>query len=325
MTAQLATGRLALIAGSAQVHADAPEKARDPGPTMGRPGAAMQGVLDAMAGARREVGIMSPYFVPGPVGMRAMSAGVQQGVRITLFTNSLASSDEPLVHHRYAGYRVALLRLGVQIYEFSPELIQRSRGFGFRAPSSARLHAKVAVVDDRLLVVGSVNLDPRSAIANTETSVVIDSPPLVAELLRLSEEQGTARDDVPLEATARRPHHRMARPRRTRPGGDDDRRTRQQPLAATEVVAAVAARRRAAAVADAAASVERSDADHRVEDPPGRDQHGHGDDDGQRDGMVAAHRGCPSVSVAVVHVGHMQKCIMQWFVLMAASSIRMTD
>jgi putative cardiolipin synthase len=187
VTAQLATGRLALIAGSAKVHADAPGKARDPGPTMGRPGAAMQGVLDAMAGARREVGIMSPYFVPGPVGMRAMSAGVQQGVRITLFTNSLASSDEPLVHHRYAGYRVEMLRMGVQIYEFSPVLIQRTGGFGFKGPSSARLHAKVGVVDDRLLVVGSVNLDPRSAIANTETSVVIDSPPLVAELLRLSE------------------------------------------------------------------------------------------------------------------------------------------
>jgi putative cardiolipin synthase len=154
---------------------------------MGRPGAAMQGVLDAMASERREVGIMSPYFVPGPVGMRAMSAGVQQGVRITLFTNSLASSDEPLVHHRYAGYRVEMLRLGVQIYEFSPELVQRTGGFGFKAHSSARLHAKVAVVDDRLLVVGSVNLDPRSAIANTETSVVIGSPPLVTELLRLSE------------------------------------------------------------------------------------------------------------------------------------------
>jgi putative cardiolipin synthase len=77
--------------------------------------------------------------------------------------------------------------VGVQIYEFSPELIQRTGGFGFKAPSRARLHAKVAVIDDRLLVVGSVNLDPRSAIANTENSVVIDSPPLVAELLRLNE------------------------------------------------------------------------------------------------------------------------------------------
>jgi putative cardiolipin synthase len=149
----------------------------------------MQGVLDAMAGARREVGIMSPYFVPGPVGMRAMSTGMRQGVRITLYTNSLASSDEPLVHHRYADYRVEMLQAGVQIYEFSPELIRRSSGFGFRGPSSAQLHAKVAVVDDRLLVVGSVNLDPRSAVGNTEMSVVIDSPPLVADLVRLSEER----------------------------------------------------------------------------------------------------------------------------------------
>jgi putative cardiolipin synthase len=189
VTAQLVTGRLALVAGSGKVHADAPGKALDPNPTLGRPGTAMQGVLDAMAGARHEVGIMSPYFVPGPVGMRAMSTGMRQGVRITLYTNSLASSDEPLVHHRYADYRVEMLRLGVQIYEFSPELVRRSSGFGFSGPSSAQLHAKVAVVDDRLLVVGSVNLDPRSAVGNTEMSVVIDSPPLLAELVRLSEEK----------------------------------------------------------------------------------------------------------------------------------------
>jgi putative cardiolipin synthase len=189
VTTQLAMGRLALVAGTAKVHVDAPGKARDPNPSMGRPGPAMQGVLDAMAGARREVGIMSPYFVPGPVGMRAMGTGVRQGVRITLYTNSLASSDEPLVHHRYADYRVEMLRMGVQIYEFSPELIRRSGGFGFGGRSSAQLHAKVAVVDDRLLVVGSVNLDPRSAVGNTEMSVVIDSPALVADLVRLGEEK----------------------------------------------------------------------------------------------------------------------------------------
>jgi putative cardiolipin synthase len=189
VTEQLAAGRLDLVAGSGRVHADAPDKARNREPIMGRPGAAMQGVLDAMAGARRQVGIMSPYFVPGPIGMQAMGAGIGQGVRITLFTNSLASSDEPLVHHRYANYRVAMLRLGIQIYEFSPVLITRSSGFGFKGDSRAQLHAKVTVVDDRWLVMGSVNLDPRSAVANTEMSVVIDSPALVADLVRLSEEK----------------------------------------------------------------------------------------------------------------------------------------
>jgi putative cardiolipin synthase len=189
VSAQLAVGRLALRPGSAQVHADPPGKAHDPAPTMGRASVAMLGVLDALAGARHEVGIMSPYFVPGQAGMRAMREGVQQGVRITLLTNSLASSDEPLVHHRYAAYRVEMLRLGIQIYEFSPELVRRSGGFGFKGSPSAQLHAKVAVVDDSRLVAGSVNLDPRSAVANTEMSVVIDSAPLVADLLRLSEEK----------------------------------------------------------------------------------------------------------------------------------------
>jgi cardiolipin synthase C len=189
VSAQLAVGRLALRPGSARVHADPPAKAHDPGPTMGRASVAMQGVLEALAGARHEVGIMSPYFVPGLTGMRAMAEGLRQGVRITLFTNSLASSDEPLVHHRYAAYRVAMLRLGVQIYEFSPELVRRSGGFGFKGSRGAQLHAKVAVVDDGRLVAGSVNLDPRSAVANTEMSVVIDSAPLVADLLRLSHEK----------------------------------------------------------------------------------------------------------------------------------------
>jgi cardiolipin synthase C len=171
------------------VFADPPGKAAEADPAMGRPSAAMQGVLDAMAEARSDVGIMSPYFVPGPVGLQMMRSAARQGVRTVLYTNSLASSDEPLVHHRYAGYRVELLRIGVQIHEFSPTLVQRSRGFGFTGPATARLHAKVTVVDDRLLVVGSVNLDPRSAIGNTEMSVVIDSPALVTGMLRLSAEK----------------------------------------------------------------------------------------------------------------------------------------
>jgi putative cardiolipin synthase len=189
VSVQIASGRLALVPGDARVHADAPSKALEPDPVMGHPGTAMRGVLDAMAGARRKVGIMSPYFVPGPVGLHMMRAAAQQGVRTVLYTNSLASSDEPLVHHRYADYRVEMLRIGVQINEFSPALVKRSRGFGFTDPSTARLHAKVTVVDDTLLVVGSVNLDPRSAIGNTEMSVVIESPALVAQLHRLSAEK----------------------------------------------------------------------------------------------------------------------------------------
>ena len=89
------------------------------------------------------------------------------------------------MHHHYARYRVAMLQLGVQIHEFSADAVQRSRGFGLFGASTPRLHAKVAVVDQRHLLVGSVNLDARSAVGNTEMGVAIDSPALAAQFAQL--------------------------------------------------------------------------------------------------------------------------------------------
>ena len=95
-----------------------------------------------------------------------------------LITNSLGSTDEPLVHDRYAAYRVEMLRLGVELYELSPTQTRSVRRFGEFGRSTPRLHAKVSVVDRQRLLVGSANLDARSAVGNTEMGVVIDSPVL---------------------------------------------------------------------------------------------------------------------------------------------------
>jgi putative cardiolipin synthase len=183
--AQLSEGRLTLVAADAQVFADPPDKAAGIDSGQG-PSLAMQGILEAMKRARLEVAIMSPYFVPGDVGMPMMREAARNGVRTAIYTNSLASTDEPLVHHHYSRYRVEMLRMGVEIHEFSPQLVQRSRGFGVFGRSTPRLHAKVTLVDQRWVAVGSVNLDARSAVANTEMSVVIDSPVLAAALVTLS-------------------------------------------------------------------------------------------------------------------------------------------
>ena len=149
------------------------------------PTEAMRGLLAAMATARREVRIVSPYFVPGEVGMPMMCEAARRGVQTVLITHSLGSTDEPLVHDKYSAYRVEMLRIGVQIHEFSPALTRRSQGFGNFGSSTPRLHAKVALIDQRLVLVGSVNLDGRSAVGNTEMGVVIDSPGLAAEMNQL--------------------------------------------------------------------------------------------------------------------------------------------
>ncbi|MDC4235227.1 phospholipase D-like domain-containing protein [Pasteurella multocida] len=53
-----------------------------------------------------------------------------------------------------------------------------SSGHLLKGASSASLHAKTFTLDNRYLFVGSFNMDPRSAMLNTEMGLLIDSPEL---------------------------------------------------------------------------------------------------------------------------------------------------
>lgn len=182
--AELAAGRLLQHPGHARVHDDPPEKVGQP-VVLDRPSAAMQGKLDVIAASRDEVVLVSPYFMPGPVGMMMMEQAAQRGTRVVIVTNSLDSTDEPLVHRAYSRYRVAMLKLGMRLYEFAPQLARKYGTFGDVEHALLRLHAKVAVVDRRWLLVGSVNLDARSALLNTELGVTIDCPELARQAVAL--------------------------------------------------------------------------------------------------------------------------------------------
>jgi cardiolipin synthase C len=114
-----------------------------------------------------------------------MSEARQRGIQVLVFTNSLGSTDESLAHAAYARYRPALLRMGIELYELGPTLARDAGGFGRFGGSIARLHAKLAVIDRRWLLVGSVNLDSRSALFNTELGVAIDCPPVAIAALRV--------------------------------------------------------------------------------------------------------------------------------------------
>ena len=182
--AQIAEGRLKLLAGSARLHDDPPDKVLQPAdPNKASP--AMRGTLDVIAAAREEVVIVNPYFLPGPVGLRMMGEAQKRGTRVLIVTNSLGSTDEPLVYRAYTHYRPDMLRRGVQLYEFGPDLVRRSNTFGDFGKSTPRLHAKVVGLDRRWMVVGSVNLDLRSATLNTELGVTIDCAALTQQALGL--------------------------------------------------------------------------------------------------------------------------------------------
>jgi putative cardiolipin synthase len=106
-------------------------------------------------------------------------------VKVTILTNSLAATDEPLVHVGYARYRMALLRSGVEIYELSPTRIQQNLRLLLPGRSLGRLHAKTAVIDEETVYMGSMNLDPRSDSTNTELGIIVECPELAREVVRV--------------------------------------------------------------------------------------------------------------------------------------------
>ena len=194
--------RLPLTWAPALMLVDQPSKiegdAADPEPTL------VDGLLGLMQRARREVLIVSPYFVPGDRVMGVLKDMRARGVRIRVLTNSLASNDAPLAHAGYARYRERLLALGVELYEMRTEQEGDRSAFGSGSAdrslsvsgsdsgsalggSRASLHTKAVVIDERLVVIGSMNLDLRSELQNSEIALLMRSPALARQSTQLIE------------------------------------------------------------------------------------------------------------------------------------------
>jgi putative cardiolipin synthase len=170
----------------------------------------IDGLLALMEQTKSDLLIVSPYFVPGQEMMKTFADLRQRGVRIRVLTNSLASNDAPAAHAGYARYRKRLLALGVELYEMRSEQEGSAGGLGsginahaaqLQGPfgsgggiggskastGRASLHSKAVIIDGRLAVIGSMNLDLRSQLQNSEVALVIRSPVLSGAALRLVE------------------------------------------------------------------------------------------------------------------------------------------
>ena len=154
---------------------------------------ALDGLLGLMSQAKTELLIVSPYFVPGALMMQQFADIRKRGVRVRVLTNSLASNDAIAAHAGYARYREAILGMGIELYEMHSEQRGTLASFGSGSSGAGRsggesrasLHAKAVVIDNRLLVVGSMNLDLRSKLQNSEVAVVVRSKKLAAEAAAL--------------------------------------------------------------------------------------------------------------------------------------------
>jgi putative cardiolipin synthase len=138
---------------------------------------------ERIAQLKRELLVESPYFVL-PVGAQAtVKALHERNVRVRVLTNSLASNDMLPAHSGYAKTRRRLLESGMELYELRPDTDAFRPGWSIHSgQSAAALHAKAMIFDGEAVFIGSFNLDPRSAVINTEAGLYIESRELAERL-----------------------------------------------------------------------------------------------------------------------------------------------
>jgi len=126
--------------------------------------------------AENELLLTNAYIIPGEPGIDFLGSLSARGVDVRILTNSLASHDVPAVNSHYEPWRKPIIATGAKLYELRADAAVRS--IVDVPPVAAKfvgLHTKASVADGRHVFIGSMNLDPRSAVINTEMGAVIDS------------------------------------------------------------------------------------------------------------------------------------------------------
>lgn len=122
-------------------------------------------LLKAINTAKEEILITTPYFIPGESLMDALIIASLSGVNVKLLVPYI--SDSKIVNAAARSYYDDLLKAGVRIFRYK-------KGF---------IHAKTMVIDSKLAIIGTANMDQRSFDLNFEViSLILD--PVVAEELR---------------------------------------------------------------------------------------------------------------------------------------------
>lgn len=148
---------------------------------LGGGGISTNALIDLIKGAKSSIDIQTPYLITTNLSRNLFKGAVNRGVKIRILTNSLASTDNVEAFSSYQSDREKLLGTGVSIYEFRPDAAERTRIMTSALQETLNykpifgLHAKSMVIDKKTTVIGTFNLDPRSANLNTECIVVVHS------------------------------------------------------------------------------------------------------------------------------------------------------
>ncbi len=169
-----------MVFGAAKSMRDSPE-------VTGDRGIRLEELIDEYAPeVKHESCIITPYLIPTREQIAGIERAVrEEGRRVRLLVPSMESNNHTMAHSHYKKYRKKLLRAGAELYEFRGEPSAEMRAMSDTAPVKSKfisLHTKGFVLDGEWVLLGSLNVDPRSIEINTEHMVIIESPALARQM-----------------------------------------------------------------------------------------------------------------------------------------------
>jgi putative cardiolipin synthase len=167
----------------AEVISDAPGKAWQKAERGKSPSLIVNRLESLISEAKHDLLVISPYFIVSDKTIQGMKNLRDRHVSLTVFTNSLTSTDAVPVVAMYRKTRRSILEAGSQLYEMRPDSDLRKE-YADASVQMARssLHAKVAIIDRTDVFVGTFNIDPRSENLNTEVGILVHSPALAEQI-----------------------------------------------------------------------------------------------------------------------------------------------
>lgn len=119
--------------------------------------------LHRLMGEGEQVTIYTPYIICGKEMYQDLADLNREQIPVEIITNDVASGANPWGCTDYLNQKEKIWETGARVYEYMGE------------HSS---HTKAVLIDDRMSIVGSYNLDMRSTYQDTELMLAVDSTQL---------------------------------------------------------------------------------------------------------------------------------------------------
>lgn len=124
----------------------------------------------------KETLIYTPYIICGKEMYRDLTELKENNIPLEIITNDVASGANPWGCTDYLNQKKKIWKTGAKVYEFM---------------GGHSCHTKAVLIDDRMSIVGSYNLDMRSTYQDTELMLAIDSEKLNSMIRKEAETDKT--------------------------------------------------------------------------------------------------------------------------------------